>query len=233
LAEAIAQGCLSPPAPSTGQHATFCGMWLFGGGSSGSNQAADDEERKLLLAEAEELRLKLEALQAADHRAEQRASVAAKEKRLQDMMDDFSRSQQLQSGTSTAAASQSDPLEADDDDAQQSQEPPMACVAGPKEKQLLLGMSQIAEELTEALEVSRECEDKTRLELESLAARLEAESATRRHRESEIASLQAMLAAERVRTKAVEERMKRVLIEDRMQRAFAEKRKEYHLHLEV
>jgi len=163
--------------------------------------------------------------------------LVEKEKRLQDVMDerveDFSRSQQLQSGTPAASASHSDSLQAVGDDVQQPQEPPMACVPGPEEEQLLLGMSRIAEELTEALEASRECEEETRLELEGTAAQLEAERTARRHQESEIALLQAQLAAERARTKAVEDRTKRIFIEDRMQRVFAEKKKEYHLHLEV
>jgi len=349
-------------------------MWLLGGGSSGSDKAADEEERQLLQAEAEELKLKLEALQAADYRAEQRASCVAtaraakgvsdfaedgtvdsdqgllpeiaaatrdleemhdsfgiftppnerspfrsptshadrspvpsdvktasrmrkveekwkeremtlqeqmeaqecklasaakalmrtrqqvqqlnaqlslkdiegsrmscqvtqlrnllveKEKRLQDVMDERVEDLRL-SGATAAVTSVSDTLEARGDDAQQPQEPPM--VAGPEEEQLLLGMSRIAEELTEALEASRECEEETRLELEGTAAQLEAERAARRHREAEIASLQAMLASERARAKAMEERTKRVFIEDRMQRAFAEKKKDYHLHLEV
>jgi len=135
---------------------------------------------------------------------------------------------------------------------QQPQEPPVACVQAAAGEEQLMHLSRVAEELTEALEASRESEDEVRRQLLETETRLQAEQAScthyqraleaaERQREAEVSALLQRLsqqqqshAMESARAQELRERSSRAVIEDRLQQALAHKGKnEWYPHLEV
>jgi len=102
------------------------------------------------------------------------------------------------------------------------------------ESEVLAQLSQLTEQLTDALEAERAAKEKVSKQLEQTLAKLRAEAAQRQIAEDRAVMLQEALELESARARSAQERIQRMVIEEKVNEVLSNKGKSFGFyHIEV